>query len=49
MRRGRLNVHAGIGGSLSSISQDLEDIWGEAIEGHLDIPLKDLKVFYFLN
>ena len=44
MRRGRLNIHPGVGGSLSAIVQDLEDLWGEAIEEHLDIPLKDLKV-----
>ena len=44
MRCGRLNVHFGVGGSLNAISQDLEDIWSEAIQGYLDIPLKDLKV-----
>ena len=49
MRRGRLNIHPGVGGSLSAIAQDLHDIWGEAIEGHLDIPLKDLMVRFFIS
>ncbi len=44
MRRGHLNVHKGLGGSLTAITQDLTDIWGEIIQEQLDIPLKDLKV-----
>lgn len=44
MRRGRLNVHKGVGGSLTAVLQDLELIWGSAIQNILDIPLKDLKV-----
>ena len=47
MRRGHLNIHPGIGGSLTAIAQDLHHIWAEAIEGHLDIPLKDLMVRIF--
>ncbi|CAG5136172.1 unnamed protein product, partial [Candidula unifasciata] len=43
MRRGRLNVHEGPGGSLTSVLADLETIWGHVLQEHLEIPLKDLK------
>ena len=35
-------MHKEIGGSLSSVFTDLEDIWRYALE-KLEIPLKDLK------
>ncbi len=44
MRRGRLNLHDGVGGSLTAIVQDLVDIWAYALENQLDIPIKDLMV-----
>ena len=44
IRRGRLNVHEGPCGTLTSVLSDLELIWGYAIQNMLDIPLKDLKV-----
>lgn len=44
MKRGQLNIHPGVGGSLSSILADLEVLWGTAISNLLGIPLKDLKV-----
>ncbi len=47
LRHGSLNVHDGVGGSLTAIAQDLEDIWGTIIQEQLDIPLKDLKVSVF--
>ncbi|XP_070558139.1 actin-related protein 8-like isoform X2 [Ptychodera flava] len=42
-RCGGLNLHQGIGGSLSVVMQDLEVIWKTAIERHLEIPIKDLR------
>ncbi|OQR71989.1 actin-related protein 8-like [Tropilaelaps mercedesae] len=35
MRRGRLNLHKGVGGSLSAVLHDLKDIWEWAIREHL--------------
>lgn len=43
IRRGWLNTHSSIGGSLTSVLSDLETIWSGAIQQCLDIPLKDLK------
>lgn len=43
IRRGRLNLHSGVGGSLTAVLADLETIWGTVIHQYLDIPLKDLK------
>lgn len=45
MRRGRLNIHDGPGGTLSAVMADIETIWGKALETYLDIPLKDLKYY----
>lgn len=42
--RGQLNLHSGPGGSLTAVLTDLEAIWSNVIQKHLDIPLKDLKV-----
>lgn len=44
MRRGRLNLHGGVGGSLVAVMSHLESIWAVAIQRYLDIPLRDLKV-----
>ncbi|GIX71980.1 actin-related protein 8 [Caerostris extrusa] len=43
IQRGQLNIHAGIGGSLSSVITDLETIWTSAFQKYLDIPPKELK------
>ena len=43
-RRGKLNLHAGPGGTLTAVLQDIHDIWSYAIQNFLDIPIKDLKV-----
>jgi len=43
-RRGDLNIHSGVGGSLSAVLADLETIWGHCIQHLLDIPKSDLKV-----
>ena len=42
--RGDLNVHGGVGGSLSAVLADIETIWGHCIENLLEIPKSDLKV-----
>lgn len=49
MRRGRLNVHDGPGGSLSSVLADLEVIWSHVLQEHMEIPVKDLKVLIFFH
>lgn len=43
IKRGKLNIHSRIGGSLTSVLANIETIWGTAIQQYLDIPLKDLK------
>lgn len=48
MRRGRLNLHEGPGGTLSAVMEDIEQLWGSALETFLDIPVKDLKVLTFV-
>lgn len=42
MRRGQLNIHRGIAGSLTSVVTDLESIWSYAISELLKVPLKEL-------
>jgi actin-related protein 8 len=44
VKRGELNIHPGVGGSLSAIMHDLETIWSYVIEKLLRIPLKNLPV-----
>lgn len=48
-RRGRFNLHSDPGGTISTVLNDLETIWSAAIQSHLDIPLKDLKVFTYCS
>lgn len=43
-RRGDLNVHSGVGGSLTSVLGDIETIWGHCIENLLEIKKSELKV-----
>ncbi|XP_078341111.1 actin-related protein 8-like [Crassostrea virginica] len=45
MKHGRLNTHDGPGGTVTAVLADLETIWATAIQKHLDIPLKDLKMY----
>eukprot|EP00092_Neocalanus_flemingeri_P004040 GFUD01004349.1.p1 GENE.GFUD01004349.1~~GFUD01004349.1.p1 ORF type:complete len:538 (+),score=120.50 GFUD01004349.1:322-1935(+) len=42
-KRGDLNLHSGVGGSLSSILMDLQEIWSRSIETHLGIQSVDLR------
>ena len=44
MRRGSLNVHSGLAGSMSAALQDLEDIWSTVLQAHLNIPQTDITV-----
>ncbi|XP_051964276.1 actin-related protein 8 [Xyrauchen texanus] len=43
--RGRLNIHSGLGGSLTAVLLHLENIWSHTIHKLLEIPLKDLKYY----
>ncbi|XP_065066274.1 actin-related protein 8-like [Rhopilema esculentum] len=45
IRNGTLNIHNGIGGSLSSVSSKLETLWSLAIQMFLDIPAKDFQYY----
>ncbi|XP_060598476.1 actin-related protein 8-like [Ruditapes philippinarum] len=45
VRRGRLNLHDGPGGTVNAVMADIESIWGTALETFLDIPVKDLKYY----
>ncbi|XP_059488672.1 actin-related protein 8 isoform X2 [Neocloeon triangulifer] len=45
IRRGVFNIHAGVGGSLTSVLHDLETIWLHAIEKRLKIPRKHFPVY----
>lgn len=42
IRRGEFNLHKGIGGSATSVLEDLKTIWQYAIKNYLDINLRDL-------
>lgn len=44
MKRGDLNRHSGVGGSLTGVLADLQAIWSWVISVRLGIPLQDLKV-----
>jgi len=37
LKRGELNVHSGIGGSITSIMADLQEIWEHALLTYLEI------------
>uniref|UniRef100_A0A8D8VG47 Actin-related protein 8 n=1 Tax=Cacopsylla melanoneura TaxID=428564 RepID=A0A8D8VG47_9HEMI len=45
LQRGELNVHNGVGGSLTSVLTDLYDIWTHIIKTKLLIPIKDLQKY----
>ncbi|KYN11816.1 Actin-related protein 8 [Trachymyrmex cornetzi] len=42
-RRGELNIHSGLGGSITAVMADLKAIWEYVLTKKLDIPLRDLK------
>ncbi|XP_072179953.1 actin-related protein 8-like [Diadema setosum] len=43
IRHGRLNIHKGIGGSLTSRMQDLAEIWTHILQHSLNIPKKEIQ------
>ena len=43
IRRGRLNIHDGVGGSPTAVLADLAAIWSYAIETGLGVPLSLLE------
>ncbi|XP_066986004.1 actin-related protein 8 isoform X2 [Macrobrachium rosenbergii] len=43
--RGDLNIHSGLGGSITAVLADLETIWGHCISSVLNVPIKDLKFY----
>lgn len=45
IQRGELNLHSGVGGSLSSVLTNLYDIWTHIIKTKLLIPIKDLQKY----
>lgn len=45
VRRGELNLHKGIGGSMSGVMCDLQDIWEFVLRHKLRIDLKQLKQY----
>ena len=45
IRRGRLNVHNGVGGSPTAVLADMAAIWTHAIETGLGVPLSSLEKY----
>ncbi|RZF39990.1 hypothetical protein LSTR_LSTR002393 [Laodelphax striatellus] len=45
IKRGDLNVHSGVGGSLTAVLADLQAIWSFILEYKFGIPQKDLKSY----
>ena len=43
MKGGSLNLHSGVGGSLTSVCADLETIWAHGIKSYLNIPIASLQ------
>lgn len=44
-KRGDLNLHSDIGGSMTSIMTDLQEIWGHVLANQLKINLNDLHLY----
>ena len=42
---GQLNINDGVGGSSTSVAEDIETLWGHAIETYLNIPIKDFSYY----
>lgn len=45
IRRGDLNLHGGIGGSITAVMADLQVIWEYVLKTHLKIDLNDLHLY----
>lgn len=40
IRRGDFNLHGGVGGSVTAVIADLQDIWEFVLQNHLKIPVR---------
>jgi actin-related protein 8 len=40
MKRGELNLHSGVGGSITSVINDLQEIWEYVLQNHLQVDLR---------
>lgn len=40
IRRGDFNLHGGVGGSITAIIADLQEIWEYVLKNYLNIPLR---------
>lgn len=40
IRRGDFNLHGGVGGSVTAVIADLQEIWEYVLKNHLKIPLR---------
>lgn len=40
IRRGDFNLHGGVGGSITAVIADLQEIWEYVLKNHLKIPLR---------
>ncbi|KAJ6636054.1 Actin-related protein 8 [Pseudolycoriella hygida] len=45
IRRGELNIHSKVGGSLTSVLSDLQEIWEYVLQCKMDIKLRDLHLY----
>ncbi|GAB0100566.1 Actin-related protein 8 [Sergentomyia squamirostris] len=45
MKRGDLNIHSGLGGSLTSVLTDLQAIWEHVLSETMEIKTKDLSAY----
>lgn len=45
IRRGEFNLHKGVGGSISSVLEDIKTIWEYAIKNYLELNLRDLNQY----
>lgn len=53
IRRGDFNLHGGVGGSITAVIADLQEIWEYVLETYLKIPLrfdtKNLKFAFLIR
>lgn len=45
IRRGELNVHKNVGGSVFSVLDDIRTIWEEALRDYLEVDLRDIHLY----
>lgn len=49
IRRGELNLHTGVGGSLTAVLADLQEIWEYMLQCRMGIELWYLQLFFLYN